>query len=389
MAPIWISDFDVRRPRHQIDQGRSLDWLGRAHVESHFQPQREAGGSPDPGEVRAFRERLTKLIDRCACPERAIGSRGFVLDDVASNDFSNMRLYRLDESSHGLGMGERMQVFSEAACEMVEAMYERVATPPADLIHVTCTGLVSPSPAQRLVAERAWPTRVTHAYQMGCYAAVPALRLARGFLTGDAPEDGAEARVDVVHTELCSLHLDPSVHSPEQLVVQSLFADGFVRYCLRQGDRPTPSPVFELLGTSEVIVPGTEHAMSWVAGDHGMTMTLGRDVPALLAPRLRDVVARLLSREGVSAAASKDVVFAVHPGGPKIIDQVREGLELEERQIAASRAVLFEYGNMSSATLPHVWKRVLDDGEVLTGTLVLSLAFGPGLTIAAALLRKS
>jgi len=44
---------------------------------------------------------------------------------------------------------------------------------------------------------------------------------------------------------------------------------------------------------------------------------------------------------------------------------------------------------MSSATLPHVWKAILDDDAVPSGTLIVSLAFGPGLTIAGAILRKS
>ena len=65
---------------------------------------------------------------------------------------------------------------------------------------------------------------MTHAYHMGCYAAMPALRIAAGFVaTGSR-------RVDSSHTELCSLHLDPTDHRLEQLVVQSLFADGLIRY---------------------------------------------------------------------------------------------------------------------------------------------------------------
>ncbi|HEY0468512.1 MAG TPA: 3-oxoacyl-[acyl-carrier-protein] synthase III C-terminal domain-containing protein, partial [Polyangiaceae bacterium] len=79
---------------------------------------------------------------------------------------------------------------------------------------------------------------------------------------------------------------------------------------------------------------------------------------------------------------------AVHPGGPKIIDRGREVQDLEPAQVQASRDVLFEHGNMSSATLPHVWQRVLSYDGVKPGTLVLSLAFGPGLTVCGGLFRK-
>jgi predicted naringenin-chalcone synthase len=49
---------------------------------------------------------------------------------------------------------------------------------------------------------------------------------------------------------------------------------------------------------------------------------------------------------------------------------------------------LLRYGNMSSATLPHIWSGLLDDAACLPGTLVASFAFGPGLTVCGALFRK-
>ena len=48
--------------------------------------------------------------------------------------------------------------------------------------------------------------------------------------------------------------------------------------------------------------------------------------------------------------------------------------------------MLRDYGNMSSATLPYIWMRLLRDVPV--GTLIPSLAFGPGLTICGALFEK-
>jgi predicted naringenin-chalcone synthase len=73
-------------------------------------------------------------------------------------------------------------------------------------------------------------------------------------------------------------------------------------------------------------------------------------------------------------------IFAIHPGGPKIIDSVQEVLELSDNQIKESRKILFERGNMSSATLPHVWSEILGNNYPI-GTNVISFAFGPGLTL--------
>jgi predicted naringenin-chalcone synthase len=119
-----------------------------------------------------------------------------------------------------------------------------------------------------------------------------------------------------------------------------------------------------------------------------MTMTLARDVPQRIAGALRGQLTDVFRRADVDPAEIKNTLFAIHPGGPKIIDGVRKVLELDEALVAASQAVLRAYGNMSSATLPHLWARMAADRAVAPGTLIASLAFGPGLTMCAALFRK-
>ena len=71
------------------------------------------------------------------------------------------------------------------------------------------------------------------------------------------------------------------------------------------------------------------------------------------------------------------------------LHELAEHLALAPAQVAASNAILRTRGNMSSATLPHVWQALLADPEVPAGAWIVSLAFGPGLTIAGALLRKT
>ena len=130
--------------------------------------------------------------------------------------------------------------------------------------------------------------------------------------------------------------------------------------------------------------------MSWVLSDAGMTMTLSRDVPERIGDALRVFVTDLYRDAGLDVHAElARSVFAVHPGGPRIVDGVRERLELTQAQVQASRDVLFAFGNMSSATLPHIWQQLSDDPRVARGTLIVSLAFGPGLTMCGALLRKA
>ena len=157
-------------------------------------------------------------------------------------------------------------------------------------------------------------------------------------------------------------------------MIQSLFADGVIAY--RATEHKPAVRAFEVEATREVIAADSRDAMTWAPSPRNFRMTLSREVPRLV----REHVARVIAPWHEAGA-----VYAIHPGGPRIIDAVKEALGLSEEQVHFSREILREYGNMSSATLPHVWARML--AEVPDRTPVLSLAFGPGLTIAAAKLR--
>lgn len=368
-----LARFVATPPRYEMTQARSLAWL----AEVHAQAEATLAGLDDAARER-FAAKLARVLARCACPPDKLARRGHSLVEIETGDHA---LFDLARHPHGVGSAARTQLYAELVNAYFTAAYADDSEPPDDLVHVTCTGYASPSGAQQLVARRGWGarTRVTHAYQMGCYAAVPAVRIAAGFAALGA------RRVDIVHTELCSLHLDPTDHAIEQLVVQSLFADGLIRYAMLGDDR---GPGLRLRSTCEVVLPDSAGAMSWTVGDHGMHMTLARDVPDRIGGVLRELVVELLRRADVDLGAIKDATFAVHPGGPKIIDGVARVLELDAAQVATSRAVLHDHGNMSSATLPHIWMRLLADPAVPPGTLIPSLAFGPGLTACAVLLEK-
>jgi predicted naringenin-chalcone synthase len=136
------------------------------------------------------------------------------------------------------------------------------------------------------------------------------------------------------------------------------------------------------------MLPDSGDAMSWVCSDWGMHMTLARDVPERLLAALHGFVSRLCHEGGLSEAERRSAHFAVHPGGPRILDRVRDELGLAEEQIAFSRRALFERGNISSATVPHIWFEMVRSEAVPDGQPIVSLAFGPGLTLCGGVMRK-
>ena len=89
--------------------------------------------------------------------------------------------------------------------------------------------------------------------------------------------------------------------------------------------------------------------MTWDVTDLGFRMGLSPRVPDVLSRHVGEVVDELLAGAGLRV---EDVAgWAVHPGGPRILDVVRDELGLAEEQMAASRRVLAEHGNCSSATV--------------------------------------
>ncbi|HEY4014906.1 MAG TPA: 3-oxoacyl-[acyl-carrier-protein] synthase III C-terminal domain-containing protein [Polyangiaceae bacterium] len=386
-----LVDFRSVRPSHEAPQGDTLDWLARLHADA------ERAASPDPAafDVEAFAVRMRKLLQRCGCSPEKIATRGYEIASGPHEVWTDLSVYDVTGQPNGAGSSVRTELFARAAEAAVDRLYAEEDDPPGDLIHVTCTGYTSPSAAQRLVARRGWgkQTRVTHAYHMGCYASLPALRIARGFLAqggGAFARPSASPRVDVVHNEMCTLHLHPAEHTLEQLVVQSLFADGHIRYSfVPPGERDRPAPGLAVLSAREEILSESGASMTWQVSDHGMNMSLARDVPERIAQVARAFVVTLFEDAEIDIGHISDTVFAIHPGGPKVIDVMQRALELSDAQVKESRAVLLRYGNMSSATLPHIWMRLAADRDVEPGTPIVSLAFGPGLTVSGSLMAKT
>lgn len=368
-SQLILHRFHSLLPPTQKPQEQALDWLATAHS--------RAESLISPGSALSDPEMMAKLFARFGCKPTQVNQRYSVHQDFTHSNFDEMEIFHLNRNPKGAGSSVRTGVFSRVVNDVFDRFYCEDTQSPDALFHVTCTGYDSPSGAERVVARKGWgdETEVYHLYHMGCYAAIPAVRIASGL---------AKQRIDIVHTELCSLHLDPTLHSPEQIVIQSLFADGLIRYTAEQRSSSAPElGTFGLrfVGSRKEIVRDTENAMTWRAGDYGLEMTLSREVPDLIGHQLIPFLDRLGSHD-------RNTLFAIHPGGPRIVDQIQQMLELRDMQVAASRKVLYERGNMSSATLPHIWKTILEDSSVPEGTRIISLAFGPGLTLCGSVLRK-
>lgn len=245
------------------------------------------------------------------------------------------------------------------------------------LITVSCTGFQAPGVDLELISQLGLDAGVqrTHVGFMGCHGALNGLRVAQAFVEADA-----EAVVLLCSVELCSLHLAYG-WDPEKVVANALFADGAAALvATARPARPGPGPT--LLASGSTVIPHTAALMHWQIGDHGFEMGLSSRVPEAVGSQLRPWLERWLQPRGLQLA---DIAtWAMHPGGPRILQVCGAALGLEPHQLAVSQAVLQEHGNMSSATVLFILDRLR---RAAAPGPCLALAFGPGLCAEVALLE--
>lgn len=288
------------------------------------------------------------------------------------------------------GTAARNEVFARAsrhmsvelAARLLRACPQIAAGEVTHVITASCTGFYCPGPDFYIVHELGLNPAVEryHLGFMGCYAAIPALRMARQFCAANPA-----AVVLVVNVELCSLHLQLDDQDIESLVAGSLFSDGAAA-ALVSARLPGPDSVaYRLERFQSTLLPAAEQAMTWTLGDRGFKMSLSSYLPELLGANIQPAIAPLLQSQGLTIDEVDH--WAIHPGGKAILDKVGAALALRPEQLDVSRGVLRRYGNMSSATILFVLAEFMRQRDGAAGEQpTLAAAFGPGLTVETALL---
>ena len=379
-----IGDFRIVDPPFAIPQEKLFSFLINIFA-------RAAVAQGEHTSIESARALYAKLFDRYGCSPRLLSRRFTYTEDFLLPPEKWSVFDPGDPLSLG-GWGRRREAFKRYTRQIFDDLFAGQRQPPSNLLHITCTAYESPSAPQLLASSQGWnATHVTQVYHQGCHASVPALRVGSG-LVASAMAQGRpeEASVDIVHTELHTLHADPVRRTPDQIVGHSLFGDGVIAYKMWAPDGATygSQRAFELLAAHEFIIPDTSYLMQWSIVDSGMHMILDKAIPDQIAQHVNTFVHDLYERAGlVKSRDFHNSILAVHPGGPAILDKVRDALNVSEQRMAWSRRILLERGNLSSATAPHMWAEILSDHTVCSGTLITTIVFGPGLTAAGAILR--
>jgi alkylresorcinol/alkylpyrone synthase len=280
------------------------------------------------------------------------------------------------------GTEQRMERFIEEApllgAEAVSASLQASGVDPREVdvfTVVTCTGYASPGVDVLVARELGMRDDVQrlHIGHMGCYAGLPALATLA---------DAATARGSVgvlLCVELASLHIQPPTTAVDQIVAHALFSDAAAAVTVRPGGHG-----LEVVDVVARTATESAHLMTWDLTNHGFRMGLSPRVPGVLGPLAVEAADELLARNGVSR---DDVAgWAIHPGGPRIVDAIATSLGLQETDVEISRSILRDFGNCSSPTVFLVLQRLIDEHPFSAGDPVVAMTFGPGLTVVGALL---
>ena len=240
------------------------------------------------------------------------------------------------------------------------------------LITISCTGMSAPGLDLHIMELLDLPKNIyrTSINFMGCYAAIHGLKIADAICRSEK-----NAKVMIVCTELCTLHFqkEPTI---DNIASSLLFGDGAAAMLVTSEEYNRKGLRLDNF-YSEVITKGKKD-MAWELSSSGFLMTLSGFVPELLEEDFDPLVTKALEKAGIE---KKQIAhWCIHPGGRRILDAIHRCLSFTNGDLRCSYETLKDVGNISSATILFVLKKIMGSG-LTAGEKAFGAAFGPGLTM--------
>jgi alpha-pyrone synthase len=280
-------------------------------------------------------------------------------------------------------LSQRMQLFKENALPLsLEAINKidglnEIKEKITHIISVTCTGLYAPGLDIEIIESlKLKPTTNRSSINfMGCNAAILALKQADQICSSKP-----EAIVLIVCVELCTIHFQKKTND-DYILSNLLFADGAAA-ALIGGENIKISNKYKackIVSFRSLIINEGKNDMAWQISETGFIMNLTSYISPLLNSHLPKLLEEMIIKK------NDDIVWAIHPGGKKIIDDFCKSLSLPPERLKYSYETLEEFGNMSSSTILFVLKLILENE--IGKKDIFTAAFGPGLSVETAVMQ--
>ena len=239
---------------------------------------------------------------------------------------------------------------------------------------------------------------------MGCFGALAGIKCAKALAY-----ENINNRVLLVCCELCSLHMQSS-NNVDNLIATALFSDGagaMIIGCYNNRLVTNEKPIYQIHNDITTNIKNTLDMMKWDLTSTGMIIGLSKEIPQQIYLNINQFVDKLLNtieynnpnnsndqddykiQKPIKKITAKDIKYwAIHPGGPMILQSIIDALNIDKSTCYASYDTLKNYGNMSSATLIFVLDLLRKNSNIKKDTYIPSLAFGPGLSVLGTLFKK-
>ncbi len=313
-----------------------------------------------------------------------LGLRG---DEFAERIFarSGVKRRRLELSEDFLGktlQGRAQQIEQSLLRHSIQAV-DALELDPQQIGTVVSSSLYSlgcPTLAHRVVDHYGMPaaTDKYHISGVGCASAVPLMRLA---IQTMREQPGKQALV-VAAESMGGILTRATPEDPRAKTVGSaLFGDGCA-VALLSGDPDADGPM--VIDSQVHQIAGTLDAVRLDLSAEDSYLHLARELPDIGGAALPDVVGEFLRRNQLERSDIDH--WMAHPGGRRIVENVRNALELSDEDLATSWDALAEHGNVGTPSILYVLEDTIARYEPAPGEHGLMITIGPGVTLGLMLL---
>ena len=270
-----------------------------------------------------------------------------------------------------------IRVAQDVGQEALQKALDQVQLKPTDIdaiFSVTVTGVCSPSLDARLANRMGFRDDIkrTPIFGLGCVAGAAGISRAIDYVRA-FPDQIAV----LVSVELSSLTFQVDDTSVANLISVGLFGDGAAAVVIVGEERAQKMGLrgLRVVDTKSVFYPNTEDLMGWRVSERGFDIILSPEVPKVAQERIAPGVDALLSARGKSRADVSS--WVCHPGGPKVLAAMRDGLGLTDADVQFAWRSLAEQGNLSSSSVLMVLHDTIEEAPRAAGELGMLLAMGP------------
>jgi alpha-pyrone synthase len=317
-----------------------------------------------------------------------------VITDIYNNSKITSRyLTSLDFFNRKATIYERFHAFKTNAVEMATSIsHEAIVKCNLTnkdihkIIFVSSTGIFAPSIDIEIIKQLNLPNTIerSNILFMGCAALINAIKNASEYLNSNKNKN-----VLIVSCELSSVHINFS-NEINNIIPHCIFSDGLSATIISSCKNNVSNEVMPdlyIIDSFNYVINNSEDGITVFMQDDSIKCKLSKNLPKYINDNILHALTLFLDKHNMDI---KDIGFwAVHPGGKRILESVKNGLHLSGEQLQTSWDILENYGNMMSSSIMFVLEKFMNiDNESVNPIYCVAFSFSPGVGIEFLLLQK-